>query len=94
MVLVLVCIGQIHIRILYIRRFQFVVTITFVPGVGLEPTRHHCLRILSPLCLPFHHPGNIFFEVRRPGRESNSRIVLLQRTALPLGHQVFIICLL
>lgn len=28
-----------------------------MPGVGLEPTRHYCLRILSPLCLPFHHPG-------------------------------------
>lgn len=28
-----------------------------VPEAGLEPARHHCLRILSPLCLPFHHSG-------------------------------------
>lgn len=28
-----------------------------VPEVGLEPTRSNEQRILSPLCLPFHHPG-------------------------------------
>ena len=26
-------------------------------GAGLEPARHFCQRILSPLCLPFHHPS-------------------------------------
>ena len=28
-----------------------------MPGVGLEPTRPFGQGILSPLCLPFHHPG-------------------------------------
>ncbi len=28
-----------------------------VPGAGLEPARPRGLGILSPLCLPFHHPG-------------------------------------
>ena len=30
----------------------------FVPRAGLEPARCNQPRILSPLCLPFHHPGN------------------------------------
>ena len=29
-----------------------------VPRVGLEPTRYCYQRILSPLRLPFRHPGN------------------------------------
>ena len=28
-----------------------------VPRVGLEPTRYYYQRILSPLRLPFRHPG-------------------------------------
>lgn len=28
---------------------------SLVRAVGLEPTRHKGLRILSPICLPFHH---------------------------------------
>lgn len=28
-----------------------------VPGAGLEPARAKAPRILSPLCLPFHHSG-------------------------------------
>ena len=28
-----------------------------VPRAGLEPARCNQPRILSPLCLPFHHPG-------------------------------------
>ena len=28
-----------------------------VPGAGLEPARPLEQRILSPPCLPFHHPG-------------------------------------
>lgn len=29
-----------------------------LPGVGLEPTRPYGQGILSPQCLPFHHPGD------------------------------------
>lgn len=28
-----------------------------VPAAGLEPARANAPRILSPLCLPFHHAG-------------------------------------
>lgn len=28
-----------------------------VPAAGLEPARDESPRILSPLCLPFHHAG-------------------------------------
>ncbi len=28
-----------------------------VPGAGLEPARPYGQGILSPQCLPFHHPG-------------------------------------
>ena len=31
----------------------------FVPAAGLEPARPLSLRILSPLCLPFHHAGTV-----------------------------------
>ena len=31
--------------------------LTHVPGAGLEPARPRGQRILSPPCLPFHHPG-------------------------------------
>ena len=30
-----------------------------VPRAGLEPARCNQPRILSPLCLPFHHPGKL-----------------------------------
>ena len=30
-----------------------------MPGAGLEPARHYWQGILSPQCLPFHHPGGI-----------------------------------
>ena len=33
-----------------------------VPGVGLEPTSPCGQRILSPSCIPFHHPGIIFLN--------------------------------
>ena len=29
----------------------------FVAGMGLEPTRDYSQGILSPQCLPFHHPA-------------------------------------
>jgi hypothetical protein len=32
-------------------------TSVMVPGEGVEPSRPFGQRILSPLCLPFHHPG-------------------------------------
>lgn len=31
--------------------------VELVPGVGVEPTRPCGLRILSPLRMPFRHPG-------------------------------------
>ena len=31
-----------------------------VPGAGLEPAQPNGHRILSPACLPFHHPGIYF----------------------------------
>lgn len=37
---------------------QKLVVFTIVPGAGLEPARFfNRQRILSPSCLPFHHPG-------------------------------------
>lgn len=35
----------------------FAAAIGMVPGVGFEPTRSCERRILSPLRLPFRHPG-------------------------------------
>lgn len=32
-----------------------------VPRAGLEPARCNQPRILSPLCLPFHHPGIVMY---------------------------------
>ena len=32
---------------------------TVVPAAGLEPARPSGLEILSLLCLPFHHAGNV-----------------------------------
>jgi hypothetical protein len=32
-------------------------TLVFVLGAGLEPARANAHRILSPACLPFHHPS-------------------------------------
>ena len=37
-----------------------------VPGVGVEPTRVLPRRILSPLRLPFRHPGLEHDDTRRP----------------------------
>ena len=38
-----------------------------VRAVGLEPTRANALRILSPICLPFHHARNAWCgDNRRP----------------------------
>ena len=31
-----------------------------MPGAGFEPARGCPQGILSPLCLPFHHPGKCF----------------------------------
>src|SRR6185437_3212312 len=40
------------------------------------------LGILSPVCLPFHHPGRGW----RPRRDSHPRITVLQTVALLLRH--------
>ena len=32
--------------------------LSMVPGAGVEPTRPLSLRILSPMRLPFRHPGH------------------------------------
>ena len=34
------------------------ILLVMVPKVGLEPTRYHYQRILSPSRLPFHHFGS------------------------------------
>ncbi len=39
----------------------------FMPGVGVEPTRPRGPRILSPLRLPFRHPGDIQKKIAPPG---------------------------
>lgn len=39
-------------------------TPAFVPSVGLEPTRLST-RFLRPLCIPFHHEGNLFEPMTR-----------------------------
>ena len=41
---------------LYILTFNIIINY-MVPAAGLEPARPLSLRILSPLCLPFHHAG-------------------------------------
>ena len=38
-----------------------------VPVVGLEPTRYHYQRILSPSRLPFHHTGELSFIIQEAG---------------------------
>ncbi len=75
-----------------------------VPGVGLEPTRPFGLGILSPLCLPFHHPGKrnhciIISEMRslRPEwefasrRDSRSRFARHRSScnSLPIGRPTY-----
>jgi hypothetical protein len=71
----------------------------FVLGVGLEPTRHYCLRILSPLCLPFHHPSNnLIIHFYKKCGETWARIELAcssfaenRLTTWPPGLLVFIL---
>jgi hypothetical protein len=54
-----------------------------VPRVGLEPTQTYVRGILSPLRLPFRHPGTDVLEAA-PGFEPGVKV--LQTTALPLGY--------
>ena len=42
------------------RKSQISICQNFMPGEGLEPSRPFDRRILSTLCLPFHHPGKNF----------------------------------
>lgn len=72
-----------------------------VPGAGLEPARGNPRRILSPLRLPFRHPGLYISlisltnfkdkSIKRleaaPGFEPG--IKDLQSHALPLGYAAF-----
>jgi len=39
--------------------------VNLVPRAGLEPARSNEQRILSPLCLPFHHLGLLLFWLTR-----------------------------
>src|SRR5205823_12743966 len=43
-----------------------------MPGAGLEPARACAQRILSPLRLPFRHPGTTLsrYETKTPGASS------------------------
>ena len=76
-----------------------------VPRAGLEPARHCCQGILSPRCLPFHHPGlrrryhknsrpseRVGCMYLRPERESNPRMGVLQTPVLPLHHRAIRVC--
>lgn len=41
-----------------------------VPAAGLEPARANAPRILSPLCLPFHHAGKeLFYKLNKNAQE-------------------------
>jgi hypothetical protein len=46
------------------KSLQAIVFSLVVPGAGVEPARPFGLGILSPLCLPFHHPGILDFRNR------------------------------
>ena len=45
------------------KKTTFRLSLFFVLGTGLEPVRPWSQRILSPLCLPFHHPSNKGFLI-------------------------------
>ena len=45
------------IQLVFYKRFNL------VPRAGIEPARHFCRGILSPLCLPISPPGLSFYEV-------------------------------
>lgn len=46
---------------------------SMVPGAGLEPARPYGQGILSPQCLPFHHPGKGGVTVYGEGLVVNNR---------------------
>jgi hypothetical protein len=50
-----------------------------MPGVGVEPTRPFGQRILSPPCLPFHHPGDVVAGQRFTSRRKPSLISCVWR---------------
>ena len=52
-----VVIGKIGFRRAIVSRLEASKTIGRMPGEGLEPSRYCYRRILSPLRLPFRHPG-------------------------------------
>lgn len=53
-----------------------------MPRAGLEPARGFPLRILSPLCLPFHHPGKDAKVYRAGFGKSNQKPAPLTGHAL------------
>lgn len=57
-----------------------------MPGAGLEPARPFGQGILSPLCLPFHHPGFARSTVAEAGCSSQDRAEKAARRSLPLGE--------
>ena|GEM_PF-5923313 len=50
----------------------------FVLGAGLEPARPYRHRILSPACLPFHHPSNGAGDGIRTRDPDLGKVVLYQ----------------
>lgn len=61
-----------------------------VPRAGLEPAQTCVRRILSPLRLPFRHPGTIMSLEAAPGFEPGIKV--LQTHALPLGYAAIAMC--
>ncbi len=59
-----------------------------MPEEGVEPSCLAALDLKSSASASSATPAHIYKILRRRG-ESNSRIVLLQRTALPLGYDAF-----
>ena len=45
------------LRNVYYKQKTMHYIIVFVPEAGIEPAREYSQGILSPSCLPFHHPG-------------------------------------
>jgi hypothetical protein len=43
-----------------------------MPGVGVEPTWAEALGVLSPLRLPFRHPGVMLQKLEKPCRVSTT----------------------
>ena len=65
-------------------------TILLVPGAGLEPACPFRRQILNLLCIPFHHPGNIFGAPRQNrtairGLQIHCNAIILEELAGGIG---------